>query len=368
MALVSLLNKSYAVILCILLVASSCYLCIVAHLECHWSVTTFITAYRYEPIPTNQSDVLSSDDIKRKDYSVCDIRRIVFAAHHKSGTNLFKEIKDVLNGYCYHNCNTSVYVCCRGHLPETIQSVNSHLKPESNEIGILLHINRHPVNMILSGYNYHKYQTNELWTNIMTIDGLRRYIRKHYTANENFHECYSKLFYQNDQNNIIYDKYIAHDTKHAMENMYNHSIRYVLNNTINMTHGIIWEYERWRCLEGPEMLDSFLYVQQLQRNKSSNIFAENFYMEQFTEDYNGTCYQLLDILGIFHQNDRAKFMNELIRYISSGNNKLVTGHDTGSLYDKDFEVDILLKDSQRCFHLKNFTKVLQMNWGFNRYC
>ena len=146
-----------------------------------------------------------------------------------------------------------------------------------------------------------------------------------------------------------------------------------MQNIFNTTYGIIWEYERFVCLEGPEMLNGYLFVKHLIGLNDNNIFAENFSLEQFEIDFNRTCNKLLNILGIDREEEKRMLMDKLIKTDQNSikfdsSKEFAQNHVTKRLYNKTAEVDILLDDNHRCLYLKNMTNMLRMNWTFDKYC
>ena len=336
-----------------------------------------------------QMNISTLSEFKHK---ICDIpaNNIIFAAHHKSGTNLLREIKEIITDYYRQKCvfnrynELSIFSLIRNDRDRATPIIAPTYEPRKfkpiqptpylNEIIIILHIIRHPVYMILSGYNYHKLISNEIPTHRSTIDNLKNGIG-YISSNKNYFHCYSKLFYKNDQNNVLYDTYIVqHKDDKDYLNMFYHkfTIQYILQNIFNTTYGIIWEYERFVCLEGPEMLNGYLFVHDLNLN-DNNIFAENFSLKQFETDFNGTCNKLLDILGIDGADDRLMLMQKLMKSDQKStkfdsSKEFARNHATKALYNKSAQIDLLLHDNHRCLYLKNMTNMLHINWTFDKYC
>lgn len=216
-----------------------------------------------------------NDDITLcdKNHDICDInpKDIGFGVHHKSGTHLFRSFVEEIEQFYNYKCNRTTD---KFHITEqetthfkffyslhpTWAQANHYSNNYGNKtdyprIKILFHAIREPVNMILSGYNYHKSVSEEIPTHISSINDLvkkdiiNKDKSKRIFRTKRYYECYSKLFYDNDQNNILYETYKFKDNPIY----YNKTIQYLLQNVFIVSDGLLWEYERFICLEGSQI-------------------------------------------------------------------------------------------------------------------
>ena len=91
---------------------------------------------------------------------------LLFATHHKTGTVLFLEIREILNEY-WRIKRINKQAIEMGHFRcESSRVLNKDRKTRFKFHRVLvIHSIRHPLDIILSGYNYHK-QSNESWQSL----------------------------------------------------------------------------------------------------------------------------------------------------------------------------------------------------------
>ena len=67
-------------------------------------------------------------------------------------------------------------------------------------------------------------------------------------------------------------------------------------------------------------------------------------------------------------------MNEFVKYniadesTMDKSHKLISKHITQGHYDRDKQIDLLLRDVNRCDNLKNMTNFLDLEWRYLEYC
>merc|ERR1712129_99665 len=109
-------------------------------------------------------------------------------------------------------------------------------------------------------------------------------------------------------------------------------------------------------------------------------------LENFIIDFNRSCNEYLDVMGIVEEKDRAHFMNGFQRWSfdTSNERKLKRAkHVTTGHYDKQKAIQQLLFENislngtgkgildsglQRCQLLKNSTTMLDYTWLYENIC
>lgn len=188
--------------------------------------------------------------------------RMVWGAHHKTGSVVFQKIKKDLINYCTnyyktkhirnHGVSNDILPCWMVFTQGKFNSfahITRYAKQATSQNIYFLHIMRDPVSLIISGFNYHS---------LVSIPGLDRW-----TGNE-------RIKYDSMHTKCLFvDKKIVEDIKqHANDvgldrdivSQYgdwslNHLLRSVTN--ISLHFAIYIEYKRWECNDYQNTLFAF---------------------------------------------------------------------------------------------------------------
>merc|ERR1712176_1515516 len=105
------------------------------------------------------------------------------------------------------------------------------------------------------------------------------------------------------------------------------------------------------------------------------MHLRTFRLEEFESNFTQTIKQLLDMHGILDQDDRQNLIH--ILQTEDVKNKMKHKrsphkekhpHITHGTYDKEEQIDALLKNIDICSSLKNKTILLDYQWKHSKYC
>ena len=240
-----------------------------------------------------------------------------------------------------------------------------HRGCDNNSVSIL-HFIRSPLNMILSAYNYHKLcpKMERDWINntIRTkpkVDHMKQFI--------------SKDFFQNKIGN------------YSLCEFYN-----VDENIVSLIDKLYYEFVRVRVSYFDHMKIVYKLLEKVD-------FGFNFRMENYTASKNDfdkfASYLIQHVLNLKfdlkgNQMDRLQYdqlmnllrmwdINRVNTEIDSNTTNMHKVHVTGSLYNKTYQTDLLLKYSftldngsiiNVCQETKQMTLELDYLWQWNQYC
>eukprot|EP01084_Bolivina_argentea_P221205 374709_1 len=304
-------------------------------------------------------------------HSLCDTlhySQILISAHHKTGSQLIgwqfstKTLGRYLHSKCPMKPSFNIkprgpYYDYVGHLHETdidlfiAKILNRTHKIPSNYILphiVFIHVIRNPIDTILSAYNYHK-QGKELWT--------------HHTP----------LWYYSE-------------TCEAMNISTNISLFTLYNEILTTELGIYVEYYAYIEFLWNEIYPSYRRLNYLQKyydfNYDYNLFhVKQFRLEDFKINFNKTCNEYMDVMGVLQNEDRQYLMKGFQAFSMNNPKRRAKKHLTIGTYNKTKQLQILLElnvsnvmsyhfqtSQQRCLILKEKTEILGYKWNFKHVC
>ena len=311
----------------------------------------------------------SSADVDAQKYAasnfsfICDFNRrtskLFSGAHHKTGSSLLNVyIVNTLIKYWIRQCiasqpNASIPTAKRERFD--VEWGIGHGHTDTRKLGafvasrrlneqhvVLVHLIRHPLDTILSGYNYHKV-TWEKWTKTV-IRTLRRRS----------------------------DLCEALDAKLAQMNasLLDDSLQHIYA-AVPLSLGLDIEYQRFMLCAFPHMLESYSFVENIDRrikpSESKYTHVRNLRLESFERDFNATMQVILSMFGVLNARHRASLLNALQAFNVYEGHKAQRVVTSGS-YDKQRQVAVLLADVQRCAGVKRAAALLDYQWTWTDYC
>merc|ERR1719334_841508 len=146
--------------------------------------------------PSNHSTQIGSTPIINKQWdpniSFCDWNKMVFGAHHKTGTFIMFHLRDRMKDLYANRCSADDRVPDQSLIPHqtgklSMQRIRCFIaenmaEDADHENIYILNVVRHPVDTVLSGYNYHLNTMNwKEWVNgKYTLDKLDGWFREQY--------------------------------------------------------------------------------------------------------------------------------------------------------------------------------------------
>ena len=295
-----------------------------------------------------QSDYVSTN------FTVCQIPNTFVGTHHETGFTLFRKINGIIqakrNENCKHQINKnetkpvatkSAYHDGNGFNAWLTKTVNQ-IKPIRHTA--IMHIFRNPMDTILSGYNYHKV-CGEGWASRDKIKDSELHI---------FSNFKQKM-------------------KELNANYSNMTLQNVLN-TESMEIGIEIEYFRYLLCEHPLIQSSFEAVQHVSINFANDKFvhASTFRLEEFVQNFIETAGILMDVQGIFDEEQREGIMDKLqAQNLYDNRNDTekdphAVKHQTRGSYDRKKQISALLSNEMRCKSIKQMVESLNYEWIYKK--
>ena len=205
---------------------------------------------------------------------------------------------------------------------------------------VILQIIRAPVDTVLSGYNYHLTDAEEWTTWPLSPDS-------------NPHALCAEFMPILDEMQI--------SKQSSLLALYREN---------NLSFGIGVELQRYTKCEFKGIYSAYDYVKNGLRNGINNINAHSFRLEEFEANWTETVNVLLDLIGVFEDENRRKLMKSINMYniYDTKARDGVKHHITAGTYDKAKEIRALLGDTDRCNLLKEQTISLDYDWKYLSYC
>ena len=295
--------------------------------------------------------------------NICDLNlsNIALGTHHKTGTvlivwNFRKYIINYYKQQCpNHNVGEILKFICL-----SLYETNNIIKMSNPYHISLIHSIREPVDTILSGFNYHVINMREIWLHRPLLQWINKQL---YILNRSPNNIKAKNLYLNAKT--------VYNAINSIKNIYNitnnktiYEIYNILNDN-NKQYGLYVEYQRYINCEFPDIISVYNRINEINNNNNKYIHAKNFRLENFKHYYKQTCYQVMDVLGIKNESDRANLYETMKK---SGNIKK-NSHATQGSYNKTEQIYLLLtKDIKQCLHIKNMTIALNYLWQYTQFC
>eukprot|EP01083_Nonionella_stella_P271047 918146_1 len=204
---------------------------------------------------------------------------------------------------------------------------------------VILNIIRHPLDTIISAYNYHV-TGPEGWTRV-PLHEITTLEQKYQEEKES--ACTADLF-------MNLTRELGHSTNVSVETLY--------RDVLSTSQGIYFEYLRYSHCCFPEIYSSYSRIIDLQ-NRNHDVFNDydynlmhfdNLRSEGFGFEFNKSCYHLMDKLGIIEEKDRKSLMEQLLEFDLSTYSKESLRkkmHITKGKFNKEEQVRILLTPLNR---------------------
>eukprot|EP01083_Nonionella_stella_P096065 269891_1 len=274
--------------------------------------------------------------------SICRNQSIVFLGNHKTGSQLFcKALHRIAKSFFKERClpgkNINI-IHMRNHVSgEWIRDyMFQWMELNQTHPRIVLNIIRSPVDTVLSGYNYHK-TTNEVAIGQTPLN-LKKYKRNFYF-------------------------FICEPILEMVHNAYGNSTLKDIYNNHNVSFGIDLEYHRYNHCEYVRIHGSY---RMMQYTLKEHMHLHTFRLEDLRRDFKQSMQRLLNSMLIFDAHDREMLMS---RFLRAGNEqKKNKRHVTQGTYNRTQQIDILLRNLERCNMLKQQTVSLDYQWRFQEYC
>merc|ERR1712228_375847 len=306
-----------------------------------------------------------SSSLPDEQANICDINlsHIMFGTHHKSGTVLFNRFfRNYIGDYIHSKCpNISSAISTDNGL--SVRVINDFMSQHSQDDIVIFHVIRDPIDMILSGFNYHL-KANEKWLHKPLLKELQhRQSVSRYQSKGNFTTETALHLLCSAQ--IIFNLIESND---STNHMVNYTIQQIYN-ALDTKSGIYYEYKRFvKCNYDVDIHDSYLRIKELANYP--NIGAANMRLESFANHYNESCRKLLNMMQINDKLDQIKLLDAMSQSDKSRapNKPSINNHATDGTFDKQKQIEFLIEDRWRCLHLKNMTLLLDYTWKYSKYC
>eukprot|EP01083_Nonionella_stella_P167305 561927_1 len=289
-------------------------------------------------------------------YNVCNTKdklNVLIGTHHKTGTHLFVDLIVDLAYWFQRKCNRTLPRKGRRILEWIEFHHDTFAETVTNEIRAISNTNK----------------TTEATTKKHTFDNMTQVVEwKHKYRKRIFGPkmyCYHYMFHEKGSV-LKLDGQTAH----------NYVVKQLLNNALNLSMGLLYEYQRFLCFDWKNMLSvhRLLTSKEVRSMRDTKLHVAEFSMDAFKIDYIGECKRLLTALQIFDAEDRAFLMRNFSAHdlTSSATNLSEPNylkHITHGLYDKKQQLSALLGENEtRCLKLRNMTFALDLDWTYADYC
>eukprot|EP01083_Nonionella_stella_P107800 312692_1 len=348
-----------------------------------------------------QDNISTSTDVikyRKTNHTLCDafyVSKYLIGAHHKTGSVLMnwhlsqQGVKYYLDHYCSwdndstyrgkaHSHQTKIY---NYHLSElyirywTSGFAKSNRRFEKPVHAVVINMIRNPVDTILSSYNYHTRGPEE-WTRVPLYN-----IGKFKTS-------------FNERQEIMCSKKLFMNLTQQMDLDSNVTIQDLYTDILSEHQGIYYEFMRyseccwWEIYSSYETMNKIMDgdMDILEGKDTDLIHAKQFRLENFFVDFNRSCNEYLDVMGILDDVDRNTLMNKFQRWkYDTKDKEKVEGymrhkHVTVGQFDKKSQIELLLQIDvntstywlesarDRCILLKEKTILLGYQWQFDGLC
>ena len=450
-------------ILAIIVVGTLAVGCVLLLLT-YYGNTSVLYNYENDLLPSRNNDLNipdTDDDIS--------ITVMIVASHHKTGARLSHLLVSEFakwNTYIKSNFNTSSYYiyskfrksCCVNNLLPTLTKkqiddrLHSHYynQPFEGECidfihsftskqykkniklcnnYIFFHLIRNPIDIILSGYNYHKQNNGEKWTHFELIlqDGnfnldnqMKSQLTKQDLMIQNKYESrlkdessgYIYLFPFDIENDVKYFLVNENDNDNVKTSMINNKyysnqfyrVNYLIekyNNynrllqSISIQDGLTFEFLKVKNGYGTfyQMYHLYQYIKNASNksNKSNesneskesktNINLFNIRFETLTQKFDQTIEFMLN--RTFDEKEKEKEKEKIINFLVSNAKQydinspqsisdkvwtMLSSHVTNGKYDRNFQINMLLKNKYTCKDIKLMTLAMDYDWVYDQYC
>ena len=299
-----------------------------------------------------------------------NITKIFLGTNHKTGTRLFHKVLffHIFNAWAM-KCKYKTkfpYTFSSRHRLDDISSYKGSKHHTSKEIKkfeqsftndpfakylIMINAIRDPLDTVLSGYNYHK-RGDEPWTR-QIISKMGR--RCDFNFCTNF--CWKLVQFMTDK----YPQYL------------NKSLNDIYKNE-EIERGLIIEYQRYKQCEYDQINGSYhmikdVLIPKYENDVEAGVGFVSVRLENFKESFNETLKLIMDVLGVLNDNDR-NFLLEGLEKHNIYQHKLrddvdeMDIHATMGSYNKSEQIDVMLRDKERCLEMMILTKSLDYEWKY----
>ena len=298
--------------------------------------------------------------------SFCEWEHMAFGSHHKTGTFLIRDLhlamQAVSNRICHHA--TGVFM---PHI-----SKEQLMGFAANQRVYVVNMIRNPVDIVLSGYNYHLHTQNMgEWVNGKhSVDQLmsqewHTFLNKKY----GFMRRFGNTMFFEDMEHM--HRLIAANCDTLNISRANCTYQVMLNH-LSLEDGLHMEFNKVRYWSGygciAELVSSYRYVRE---QSNSNWVAVTYRLEDFESNYTLQLHDVLRRMGVDEHRD-ADLWDAVVRQVSNQSNhadeQLYKEHVTRNTYNRSNEVRVLLTEPMRCAQLKNWTALLGYAWKHVAYC
>eukprot|EP01084_Bolivina_argentea_P087166 157477_1 len=347
--------------------------------------------------------------------------QVVFSRQHKTGTMLSLTIKNTIHNWChkkifpfYNDTNTNktdieleiLYLnnIDEGNKIETLLNL-----PYNTRNIVVVQFIRLPLNIIMSGYEFHKRTLAENWLKIvLTILGMKhrsQYVKDSFPTtqillNNSITNDINDIIEILKQNPYERSKFCYNLPEFLQINWtksnYNYSFEFALKsqwktrgwyrNIDHSDYGIFWEFIRYYNCEWYHMYLKYKLFTKLKLQKDLNINHISFALDSFFKgnQFEKNINLLLDTLNIIDNENNNRILkkynvyplinitqsrNQLYKTLKNVGNDVPDHHKTKGTYNKTLLRNKLFRvHTNVCSTVKNLTLLMNFTWNYAEQC
>lgn len=258
------------------------------------------------------------------------------------GTNFTQNIKK-LNKTVVNDLSISKLIMLHGQFSSALKKVISNFNQNKKRYLIMV-MEREPLQVILSGYNYHAAGNEKMWTDRFPVKNR---------VKKQFIDIFDKNKYLiNMDNTTMYKEYYK-----GYKNNY--------QNKTALKYGLYLEFTRFVNDQYYKHISNYIYLKKNEHNLPFIIARFEWF-----HNYNYVK-SIIYILNEMGYNGKTNLFSGLLSGdLSTSIAKKIKNskHVTTGKYDKELQTDLLLNNENVCNFIKNMTISLDYKWRYGRYC